>query len=209
MSLAALLALPAIGCAQERKDSAGAGPQNGQRSSRWEKADSRQDSKARPTRRLESVTWNSVSHQLTWVITQGEKTDGASFRPDKEAKYEINMDKATMTFNGESRGFSKEEATNVHMLMDLVSKYAIDSTVWWDQGQGLKLDDKGNPVEPAPSSPKLDDGKSIATLRVSNGRNLTPSELDAKVRELESRLDQLKRLQRLTASQPQTVPASY
>ncbi|HWR50914.1 MAG TPA: hypothetical protein VN428_07385 [Bryobacteraceae bacterium] len=209
MSLAALLALPAIGCAQERKES-GAQMKGSRVSSQVENTDS-QAPKAQASRRLESVTWNSVKHQLTWVIEKGEKPEGAGFKPNSQSKYEINMDKATMSFNGESRGFSKEEAANVHMLMDLVSKYAIDSTVWWDQGQGMKLDENGNPTEPEPRrrTPVPDRDKNIATLRVSNARTLNAPELDAKVRDLERRLAELKRLQRLAATEPQVSPASY
>lgn len=210
MSLAALLALPAMGCAQEHRQAAGTQADGSRGSSQVEKTDS-QAPKARTSRRLESVTWNSVKHQLTWVIEQGDKPEGTSFRPNSQSKYEINMDKATMTFNGESRGFSKEEAANVHMLMDLVSKYAIDSTVWWDQGQGMKLDENGNPTEPEPQRrpPSQDKDKSIATLRVANERNLNASELDAKVRDLERQLVELKRLQQLKDQQPSLTPASY
>lgn len=214
MSLAALLALPAVGCAQEHRDSAAAESSRTRGTSQVENTDAQSENespKARASRRLESVTWNSVKHQLTWVIEKGERAEGSSFRPNSQAKYEINMDKATMTFNGESRGFSKEEAANVHMLMDLVSKYAIDSTVWWDQGQGMKLDENGNPTEPEPDrrTPVRDKDKNIATLRVSNQGGIKAIDLDAKVRDLERQLAELKRLQRMKAAEPRLSPASY
>jgi len=105
--------------------------------------------KAKP-RKLESMTWNSVKHELTWVVSNSEKEK-------KVQSYRIAMDTATMSVNGESRGFSKREAANVHVLMDILSRYAIESTVWWEDGQGEKLDEKGRPL-PGKSRPKLDPG---------------------------------------------------
>jgi hypothetical protein len=197
MSLAALLALPAIGCAQEPKDNAGA--------ERGAKRDQRQLSNAqdphegqggaqrggKAPRRLESVTWNSVKHQLTWVISKGEANGKAAPEktPEKgQDRYEINMDNATMTYNGEVRRFSKEEASNVHMLMDLISKYAVDSTIWWDQGQGQKLDGDGRPVD----GDKDNDKGKVRVLRVS-----APADADSEIRMLERRLETLKAQRRL------------
>ena len=40
--------------------------------------------------------------------------------------------------------------------MDVISRYAIESTVWWEHGEGEKLDDDGNP---APGSKKVDKDK--------------------------------------------------
>ncbi len=120
VNLAALLVLSSVGCAQEHG------------------SDKKPD---RGPRRLESVTWNSNKHELTWVISKGERNpqDG-TYKPLTNSTYIINMDKATMTFNGETRGFSKEEAVNVHALLDIVAKYAIESTIWWDQGHGNRVD---------------------------------------------------------------------
>lgn len=119
-AFAALLVLSTVGCAQDR------GPEN---------------KRDRNPRRLESVTWNSIKHELTWVISRGEKSaDDGSYKPLSTSTYAINMDKATMSFNGETRSFSKEEAVNVRALMDLVAKYAIESTIWWDQGHGRRQD---------------------------------------------------------------------
>lgn len=87
-------------------------------------------------RRLESVTWNPAEHKLTWVVSHGTRDAAGKFTSSKQETYNINMAEATMMFNGDTRRFSPQEAKNVHMLMDLVAKYAIESTVWWDQGQG-------------------------------------------------------------------------
>lgn len=112
-------------------------------------ADPQKDNKPR---RLESVTWNSVDHKLVWVISTGEKTSENKYKPLNSETYEISMDAATMSFHGESRRFSDDEAASVHALMDLISKYAVESTVWWDDGQGIKLDKNGKP-EPVQQQP--------------------------------------------------------
>jgi hypothetical protein len=123
--LAALVVLSALGCAQERTPEA---------------------KPARSPRRLESVTWNSVKRELTWVISKGERDQKTgAYKPLTSETYLINMDKATMTFNGETRGFSKQEAVNVSALLDIIAKYAIESTLWWDQGHGRRVDDKDQP----------------------------------------------------------------
>jgi hypothetical protein len=95
-------------------------------------------------RRLESVTWSPVDHKLTWTVTEGSVVDGR-FQGNGKSTYEIRMDKALMSVKGEDRRFSKSEAVSVHALMDLVSKYAVESTVWWDAGEG-------DPVDPGKSN---------------------------------------------------------
>ena len=55
------------------------------------------------------------------------------------------MDSATMSFNGNGRRFSKTEAANVHQLMNLVAKYAAESTFWWEAGQGEPVDKDERP----------------------------------------------------------------
>ncbi len=113
-------------------------------------------------RRLESVAWSPSDHKLTWVISTGTKDAAGKYKPVKSQTYNINMSAATMTFNGEGRRFSRDEAKNVHVLMDLISKYAVESTIWWDQGQGTPVgkDDKGDtdvnsPRErPKPATPQ-------------------------------------------------------
>jgi hypothetical protein len=149
---AALLALSALGCAQERTPEA------------------RPD---RSPRRLESVTWNSVKHELTWVISKGERDrQSGAYKPLSTQTYLINMDKATMTFNGETRGFSKQEAVNVLALLDIVAKYAIESTLWWDQGHGRRMDEKDKPA--------------AGVTRVSlDGPSRQPADLGALLRRLE------------------------
>lgn len=96
-----------------------------------------EDGKAR---RLEAVTWDPVKHKLTWTVSVGTLDGKGDFHLGNKQLYEIDMDTALMHFKGEDRRFSKEEAVNVHALMDVVAKYAAESTVWWDLGEGQRVD---------------------------------------------------------------------
>jgi hypothetical protein len=93
-------------------------------------------------RRLESVTWSPGNHKLTWTVSEGTADTKGSFKGTTKITYEIDMDAATMELNGEGRRFSKAEAVRVHALMDIVAKYAAESTVWWEAGEGEPLTDK-------------------------------------------------------------------
>jgi hypothetical protein len=196
--LASLLGLPAMSCAQDRRSTTGHPTehqfQNGPA------AEDRTSSKAeKSSRRLESVTWNSVKHELTWVISTGDKKSGASFKQTGAENYLINMDDATMTFSGETRRFSKEEATNVHVLMDIIAKYAVDSTIWWDEGQGEPLngDGKGTKKPEKPQTPNTEDLPvlHIADRSPTTRPGLSSSSIEQEVRRLERKLAELKRLQ--------------
>jgi hypothetical protein len=90
-------------------------------------------------RRLETVTWNPVKCELTWVMSSGDRTAG-QYTPSVSETYTIKMDTAIMEFHGENRGFEATEAEQVHLLMNAISRYAIESTIWWDAGEGDRLD---------------------------------------------------------------------
>lgn len=194
LSLAALLVLPGIGCAQDRRQSQDRNPAPERQMDRdgvhGQSGDQKQ---SRGPRRLESVTWNSVNHQLIWVISKGEKKEGTSYTPLSNEQYEISMDKATMTFHGETRKFSKEEATNVHALMDLISKYAVDSTIWWDQGHGEPVDGSGKTSVAVSHSPEA----------------VTLEGVQSKILDLEHQLSDLRKLERLLdGSAEETRPSA-
>ena len=95
----------------------------------------------KPVRRLEGVTWSPADHKLTWTVASGKMTDG-KFEARERFTYEIDMDAAVMTNSGQDRRFSKQEAVRVHALMDMVAKYAAESTIWWDAGEGEPVDGK-------------------------------------------------------------------
>jgi hypothetical protein len=124
-------------------------------------------------RRLESVTWSPSEHKLTWVISTGARDPAGKYKPAKSQTYFIDMSAATMTLNGEGRRFSRDEAKNVQMLMDLISKYAVESTIWWDQGQGTPLgkDDKGdtevNQPRSSPPRPAIPPRRPAEVIKIS------------------------------------------
>ena len=95
----------------------------------------------KPARRLEGVTWNPAEHKLTWTVATGKMTEG-KFEARERFTYQIDMDAAVMTTNGQDRRFSKQEAVRVHALMDMVAKYAAESTIWWDAGEGEPVSGK-------------------------------------------------------------------
>jgi hypothetical protein len=136
-TLAAALALPLIDCTVEKKN---AGPIALDGANQVH----RNTAAERVQRRLEAVTWNPVTHHLTWEVSKGAK-DGESYKAVTTNRYAIDMDKATMTFDGQTRGFSEDEAANVQRLMYLISKYAVDSTIWWEAGQGDPIDGSARP----------------------------------------------------------------
>ncbi len=196
ISVASLLALPAMSCAQDHATARNGSTAAGQNVAQHQDPD--QDNSAPETRRLETVSWNAVSHELTWVISKGDKA-GTDFRPLSKDNYLIKLDNATMTYNGETRGFSKQEAANVHVLMDLVSKYAADSTIWWDQGQGDKLDGNGNPQQKQEKKKEVS-GASVMHIAL---RQPAPADtssiagLQAQIRRMERQIAALKQIERL------------
>lgn len=209
-TLATLLVLPALSCAQEgrsaERQNRESQPPAASQAPAQQRADADRDQAAEDhtPRRLETVTWNSVKHELTWVISTGEKK-GAAFKPIGSENYLIDMDDATMTYQGQRRRFSKEEAANVHVLMDVISKYAIDSTVWWDDGQGEPLDQHGNPKNAKPNknhNQDQQDDNDVAILHVAATAPPKPADLDRQIRQLEDRLAELRLLrQKLGATQ--------
>jgi hypothetical protein len=169
VSLAALLAMPAVSCAKDQSASGRRITVRARTASEQTRAqdpqqpgDSGQAAPQMP-RRLESINWNPVKHELTWVVSRGQLA-GSDYKPLSTDNYLINMEDATMTYNGETRRFSKQEADNVQVLMDLLSKYAVDSTVWWDQGQGQPVDGSS----PSPATPTPTKRKKANVLHVSN-----------------------------------------
>ena len=100
-----------------------------------------------PVKRLQSVTWDLKTHKLLWVVQTGTEKDG-SFVPGASAQYEISPTDATMASGPEKRGFTHEEASSLNDLLNVLSLYCAESTVWWDQGQGTPVNNKTAPGAP-------------------------------------------------------------
>jgi len=169
--LAAVLAVVILGCSTSRGSRTGPGGTadlgGDSANTRWEKTDNNGSPIA--LRRLESIRWDSVKHELTWDVSRGERK-GEAYQPHASDHFEINMDRATMSVNGETRRFSAEEASNVRTLMDFVSKYALESTVWWESGEGDPVDGSPAPAGPgrnAPAEPNKQDGIRAKAIDIS------------------------------------------
>jgi hypothetical protein len=90
-------------------------------------------------KRLQSVTWDLKKHRLVWVVEKGHM-QGTEFVASSSDRYEISPDEALMQFSNEKRGFTEQEAVNLHRLLDTLSLYCAESVMWWDEGQGTKVD---------------------------------------------------------------------
>jgi hypothetical protein len=84
-------------------------------------------------KKLETVTWNPATAELTWVLSVWDPAFSQE-QPKAQETYTIHVDSAMMNFQGEGRQFDNEEALRMEVLMDIVSSYVIDSTAWWARG---------------------------------------------------------------------------
>lgn len=121
--------------------------------------------------RLEFVTWDPAKCELVWEVTTGTKK-GDQYTPSQRVTYRIEMDAAVMRVGAERRGFEEDEATKVHLLMDMISRYAAESTIWWENGSGSKID---SPSErPTARRPSPNTGTTTGPVSSSAGL-LTPA----------------------------------
>ncbi len=95
-------------------------------------------------RRLESVTWNPVTEELTWVVSTADPASDV-YKPGVKQTYVIHMDQATMNFNGSARRFDRHEAEQVYALLDVLSRYTVESTIWWEHGEGERVEPNAPP----------------------------------------------------------------
>jgi len=114
-----------------------------------------QDNSPEKVKRLDSVTWDLNTHKLAWVVQTGTQANG-EFKPESSAKYEVSPDQAAMMFADETRGLSAEEADSLHHLLDILSLYCAESTVWWDQGGG-----QGQPTQHKTTTTTKPEGKVV------------------------------------------------
>ena len=98
-------------------------------------------------RRLETVTWNPTTDELTWVVSEGDKLAGI-YLPLTRSTFLVHMDKGIMHYNGEDRRISDEEAQNISTLMNILSQYAIESTIRWELGPAKDPDEQKEPALP-------------------------------------------------------------
>lgn len=90
-------------------------------------------------RRLDAVTWNPVRAELTWMVSVWDMRNGERTLVTKE-RYTMHPDVAVMESSGEYRRYDADEAKRLRTLMDMISTYVVNSTVWWDYGPDAKMD---------------------------------------------------------------------
>src|SRR5262249_25678221 len=110
--------------------------------------------------------------ELSWVVSSWDSME-LSGQPASRDTYSMSIDAAVMKFHGEDRRFDPVEAKHVRALMDVLSVYAVESTVWWDQGKGTdktdgqtpdkKEQDKKDGGEPQKSIPRGSASRGVAS----------------------------------------------
>jgi hypothetical protein len=97
-------------------------------------------------KKLGSVTWDLQTHKLVWVVQTGSIVNG-QFSAANEQKYEISPQEATMATTGETREVDGDEAASLKQLLDVLSLYCAESSVWWDSGLGTPVDSQQGPTK--------------------------------------------------------------
>jgi hypothetical protein len=87
-------------------------------------------SPAAVARRLESVTWEPLQGQLTWTVSVWDLHSDMTHPADME-RYVIHVGAGTIESKGETKKFEVPE-DDLHALMDILSVYAMRSTIWWE-----------------------------------------------------------------------------
>lgn len=116
-----------------------------------------EDQRTAGKKRLQSVTWDLKEHRLTWVVQKGAEGKNGEFSASSTERYEIAPDEAVMMFSEEKRGFTKDEARALHRLLDTLSQYCAESVVWWDRGEGERLDKDGGKSMRVEENPHQDE----------------------------------------------------
>lgn len=95
------------------------------------------EDQTKKAQRLEKVTWNPVTHVLSWEITEGHFDVHGQYEPERlVGNFSIEPQRAVMTFGGKNQGFTHQEGDHLHDILDSLSHYLMSSTLWWQEGKG-------------------------------------------------------------------------
>ena len=95
------------------------------------------DDKAKKVQRLEKVTWNPITHVLSWQITEGHIDVHGQYEPERPVgSFFIEPQATTMSFAGKKEGFTHQEGDHLHNILDSLSHYLMSSTLWWQEVKG-------------------------------------------------------------------------
>lgn len=93
---------------------------------------------------IEDVKLDSMGKKITWIVSSGSvirDNDGKeTYFPEKMKKYEIILDKKFMTADGKKVAVHDYEATLIKKLVEILVRYVVDSTNWWEKIE-LKIKD--------------------------------------------------------------------
>jgi hypothetical protein len=171
--LAALIVLTGLGFAQQGGQADPKTPPEDR--SRPPEDQSGNKSPAAILRRLEAVTWDPLESKLIWCVSVWDLGSDMS-KPTGLERYTIHVNDGVIERDGVQRPFAVPGA-DLHALMDIISSYAMRSTVWWGHGgadgkqtpglapdgtNGTKDKTKGDGQDDKPKP--LPAGKSIAAL---------------------------------------------
>ena len=118
-------------------------------------------------KRVTSVTWDVASGKLVWVVQDGQQQNG-EFAGSSEQRYEISPKEAVMAVEGQQREFTDTEVTRLWTLLRALTLYCVESTMWWETGQGVAPDPQKPTLQPPSdqSKPKPTPGPEMAPTKV-------------------------------------------
>lgn len=142
-SVIGLVFLTSLACAQNAEKAAPAPPPQG---------NTEIPKPAGTLRRLESLTWNPMQLELSWVVSVWDLANTEA--PRDLERYIIHMDTKQMELNGKAHSFEAADQ-NLSEVLDLISAFSMKSTAWWGNAErGTGGADRNEP--PAGSDQKDD-----------------------------------------------------
>ena len=94
-----------------------------------------------PSRKLMSIVYSVEEDKLCWNV-MSSRMEGGVVIEKLEDQPCIDPKKATMEIAGDVREFSQEEARGLRKLLAILTLYALESQVWFDEGHGKPSDGK-------------------------------------------------------------------
>jgi hypothetical protein len=108
-------------------------------------------------RRLESVVIDAREWKVRVNVSEGHNDRSGNFVADKLLpEYTIDPDERLMILGDEKRSFNEdvhkaaEEGEALNAVLQKLTRYAIDSVVWWEAGEGVVLPKKEKASLPPP-----------------------------------------------------------
>lgn len=129
-SVIGLVFLTGIACAQDAEKAAPVPPPKG--NTEMPKGSAETPKPAGTLRRLESVTWNPMQLQLSWVVSVWDiaNTD----MPCDLERYIIHIDTKQIELNGKVHSFEAADQ-NLGAVLDLLSAFSMKSTAWFGNAE--------------------------------------------------------------------------